>query len=486
MSTRFNHRLLLGAILLLALLVRTVPLTYSHFWDETVFLQHAKVILDGRTNFDEFFSRPPLLSFLYAFGFAIWDNVYVANLVQGVVTTLVVLFAFLYVRGVFGVAAAFFSAFLFAFTPYFAEASHQLLTDMPALALMLAAMWLFDKPGLRFALLAGAVYALAIQTRFTSLFLICYFALDATLSPKKLRNLALLLAGAAVTITPYLFWLRWNYGSFFFPFVMARRIVTEWTALVPTRFYWNALTEIFPSSMWLFFGIGALLPIARWTMHRLNGEGARLLTALPGGSEQTKRQFVLLTWGAAFFAYMLMIPHKEVRYLLPLAIPVVVISALGLAALCRWFARQTTPIRAVGLLLGLALVIVNYGTPFQKLMGPYVDRSEWEVVQIARYLREVSTPADTIYAAHEYPVLAFYSDRRTVSLLPFQANFDQAWSGLMKQPGFLVYFHPDKIKEIHSINPSLKPDRRFLENCPNFSVVRVFPGATVYRYRPTR
>jgi 4-amino-4-deoxy-L-arabinose transferase-like glycosyltransferase len=495
MSTRLNYSLLLAVILLLALLVRTVPLTYSHFWDETVFLQHAKVILDSRTNFDELALRPPLLSVLYALGFAIWDNVYVANLVQGVVTTLVVLFAFLYVRGVFGVAAAFFSAFLFAFTPYFAEASHQLLTDMPALALMLAAMWLFDKPGPRLALLAGAVYALAIQTRFTSLFLIFYFALDATLSPKKLRNLALLLAGAAAAITPYLLWVRWNYGSFFFPFVMARRIVTEWTAPVPARFYWNALTEIFPYSMWLFFGVGALLPIARWARWRRNGDGARSLASITESSDQTKRQIVLLIWGAAFLVYMLRIPHKEVRYLLPLAIPVGVISALGLAALCRWFARQTTPVRVVGLLLGVAIMIVDYATPFQKLMGPWYDQSliepwikereVWETVQIARYLREVSTPDDTIYAAHNFPVLAFYSERRTVSLLPIQENFNQAWPDLMKQPGFLVYFHPDKIKEIHSINPSLKPDRRFLENCPNFRVDRVFPTATVYRYLPT-
>ena len=400
MSSRLNYSLLLTVILLLALLVRTVPLTYSHFWDETVFLQHAKVILDGRTNYDELGLRPPLLSFLYALGFAIWDNVYVANLVQGVVTTLVVLFAFLYVRLSFGPAAALFAAFLFAFTPFLVARSHELLTDMPALALMLAAMWLFDKPGPRFALLAGAVYALAIQTRFTSLFLIFYFALDATLSPKKLRNLALLLVGAAAAITPYLLWVRWNYGSFFFPFVMARRIVTEWTAPVPARFYWNALIEIFPFSMWLFFGVGTLLPVVCWTMGRRNGEGATPLTPLTGFSDQTKRQLVLLTWGAAFFAYMLMIPHKEVRYLLPLAIPVVVISALGLAALFRWFARQATPVRVVGLLLGVAVVLVNYATPFQKLMGPYVDRSEWEVVQIAHYLRQVSTPADTIYGVY--------------------------------------------------------------------------------------
>jgi len=49
----------LALIVALAALVRAVPLTYSHFWDETVFLQHAKVILDGRANYQEFFHRPP-------------------------------------------------------------------------------------------------------------------------------------------------------------------------------------------------------------------------------------------------------------------------------------------------------------------------------------------------------------------------------------------------------------------------------------------
>jgi hypothetical protein len=260
---------------------------------------------------------------------------------------------------------------------------------------------------------------------------------------------------------------------------------------VPASFYWDALPVIFPTSLELFFGIGILLPLVRWARGRRNG--ARPLASSTESSDQTRRLIVLLLWGAAFLVYMLRIPHKEVRYLLPLAIPVVIVSALGLAALCQWLAGQAAPVKVAGLLLGLALVIVNYGTPFQKLRGPWynpsliepwvVDRGAWETVQIALYLRRVSTPADTIYAAHNFPVLAFYSERRTISLLPIQENFNQDWPDLMRQPGFLVYFHPDKIKEIHSRKP-LNPDRRFLESHPNFHVVRVFPTATVYRYLP--
>ena len=483
-SSRGALYFVLAFALLLAALVRTVPLTYSHFWDETVFLQNAKVIIDGRTNYEEFHHRPPLLSFLYALGFAIWDNVYVANLVQGVVTTLTMVFAFLYARREFGLSAALFSGFLFAFTPYFVEASHELLTDIPALALMLASMWLFDKPGARYAFLSGIAYALAIQTRFTSLFLIVYFALDAILSPKKIRTLAFLLAGAAVAIAPYLVWIRWNYGSFFFPFVQARRIVTEWTAPVPASFYWDALLQVFPYSMWLFFGAGVLLPVARWAAYRRTGKHGERLDGLAGLSDQAKRRFVLLMWGGAFFAYMFSIPHKEVRYLLPLAIPVVVISALGLAELFRWCERQARPVRAIGILLGAAVVMLDYAPSLQKLRESWLDRSEREEVQIGRYLHEVSTPADTIYAAHNFPVFAFYSERRTVSLLPIQGEFDQAWRELMTQPGFLVWYYPAGIVETHSTYPSFKPDRQFLETNPNFHRVRAFPSAVVYGYEP--
>ena len=464
------HWIALAAILALAALVRAVPLTYSHFWDETVFLQHAEVILDGRGNYQEFFHRPPLLSVLYALGFALWDDIYVANIVQAVVTALAVLFAFLYVRGAFGVVSGIAAAFLFAFTPYLVETSHELLTDMPAVAFMLAAMWLFDKPGPRFAILAGAAYALAVQTRFTSLFLIVYFALDASLSLKKLRQLAILVVAAGVTIAPYLIWVRWNYGSFLFPFVLARRIVTEWTAPVAPRFYFDAVLEIFPPSLWLFFALGLLSPV--------------MCRAMRYQSEGTKRQLALLMWGLAFFAYMLTIGHKEVRYLLPLAIPVVIISALGVTALFGWIARQAGPVWVAGALLGVAVAVADYASPFQRLRAPWTDRSESEEVQIAGYLREHSTPADTIYAAHNFPVLAFYTGRRTVSLLPIQPEFEQAWRRVMARPGFLVYSPPAGIKETHSKNPHFMPDQPFIDASPEFRLLRSFPSATVYHYEP--
>jgi hypothetical protein len=174
-----------------------------------------------------------------------------------------------------------------------------------------------------------------------------------------------------------------------------------------------------------------------------------------------------------------------VRYLLPMAIPIFIISALGATALIGWISRQGVLRRAAALLIVSVVAIVDYGAPFLKLGEPLVNRWESNEVQIAQYLRSVSTPSDTIYAAHNFPVFAFYSERRTISLLPIQDSFDEDWRELMDKPGFLVYTDPDHIGEIHSINPMLKPDQSFLERHKEFSVARVFPTAIVYRYIPT-
>src|SRR5262249_49116377 len=149
-------------------------------------------------------------------------------------------------------------------------------------------------------------------------------------------------------------------------------------------------------------------------------------------------------------------------------------------------ARQAFPVRTIGLLLGAALVVLDYAPSLQKLGKPWIDRSVWEAVEIGDYLQKISTPADTIYAAHNFPVFAFYSARRTVSLLPIQGNFGEAWHEVMNQPGFLVYYRPAAIGENHSFYASFKPDQAFLEASPNFHEVRAFPGALVYRYKPER
>jgi 4-amino-4-deoxy-L-arabinose transferase-like glycosyltransferase len=482
----------LGGVLVLALLLRVLPLTYAHFWDETVFLQHARILLDGRTNYDEFDYRPPVLPFLYAAGFLAWNNLYAANVVQGLFTALGVAVGALHVRAAFGRTAAFCFAVLFAFMPYLVDASHDLLTDAPALTLMLAAMWAFDKDRPGFLLLSGVLYGLAVETRFTSLFLLVYFALQAVFVQRRPGRLAWWAVAAAATIAPYLIWIRLRYGDYLHPFILARRIVTEWTAPVPARFYVDALVEIFPVALWPLVAIGLAIPCARAFAARRAGE--RPIAGADAAVRTAARVAVLVAWAVAFFAYMLSIPHKEVRYLLPLAIPLTILGAQGLAEALAWLGLRKGTVRVAGVVAIFAIVGAGFGPSLGRLLGPWSDptlaepwvgRSTHEAVQIGRYLDRVAAPGDTIYAAHNFPVLAFYSGRRTVSLLPIQDTFVQEWRALMDRPGYFVAFLPEGIIETHSRNPLFLPDRAFIDAHPEFRVVQTFPDAIVYRYDPS-
>jgi hypothetical protein len=221
-----------------------------------------------------------------------------------------------------------------------------------------------------------------------------------------------------------------------------------------------------------------------WSRSHRADHGSKATSVFAHLDARSARVLTLLAWGVAFFVYMLRIPHKEVRYLLPLAIPVAIISALGAAAVGRGLSRFAPPVKAVGLVLAIALLAVDFGPAFIKLTQPWIDRSETRTVRLAHYLHDISTPADTIYAAHNFPVLAFYSERNTKSLLPIQGDFEKDWRDWMPGPGYVVYYLPSGIKETHSKNPLFMPDPAFMNARPNFRMVREFPDAIVYRYDP--
>lgn len=474
----------LAALLALAVLLRIIPLSESHEWDETVFLQHAKIMVDGRTNYDEFHHRPPALSALYALGFLAWDHTYAAQLLQGLASGLAVLFVFLYAQRAFGRPAALAAAVAMAFSPYFVAASHNLLTDMPAVTVILAAMWLFERRRGRDDFLSGLLFALAILTRYTSTFFGLYFLLTALSTPRRWRSLLPFSVAALAGLTPYLVWSWHRFGNPLYPLAHARRIVTEWTAPVPAGLYFDGLFIVFPFAVLVFFALGAA--VLAGGVLRLYRDDAAMRTRLAGLRQDAplRQGLILLAWGMAFFLNMLTIPHKEVRYLLPLAIPVVLIGALGFQAVLGRVMMRRGAARWAGLALMAALLLAAFAPSLQRIGHPWVDSAEWDTVRIARYIRETSSAEDVIYAAHEFPVLAFYSGRKTISVLPIQEGFEREWQRHMDHPGFFVHYAPSKLGEVHSQDTHFQPDQAFIDAHPNFRLVKSFRQATVYRYEP--
>lgn len=477
--------LALALVVALAVLLRTVPLRTSHAWDEAVFLQHAMVMVDGRNNYDEFHHRPPALSALYALGLAIRDHIHTAHLVQGLASGLACLFGFLFAQRLLGRPAGLAAAVALAFTPYLVQVSSDLLTDVPVLTAILAAMWLFERGRPRDDVLAGVLFGVAILTRYTATFFGFYFLLAALAAPGRWRSLPAFGAAAAATLAPYLYWNWRHFGDPVFPMAHARRIVTEWAAPMPVDLYVQGLSTIFPAVLWVLFAVGLLALLAdlarSWRRHANRGAWLASLRRSP----PLRQGIILFAWGIAFFIYMAAIPHKEVRYLLPLALPVIVIGALGFDRLRRLAIARGLALRLGGLAMAAALLMPAFAPTFQRLGQAWVDDSEWEAVRIARFLREASSASDVVYAAHEFPVLAFYSGRTTVSLLPVQQAFERRWRHYMNRAGLFVHYHPETIGETHGLTSRFKPDQAFIDTHPRtFQLIQRFARASVYRYRP--
>ncbi|MCK7497510.1 MAG: hypothetical protein MZW92_47020 [Comamonadaceae bacterium] len=276
-------------------------------------------------------------------------------------------------------------------------------------------------------------------------------------------------AATLITLVPYLYWNRRHFGDPVFPLTHARRIVTEWAATNPLDIYVAGLWTVFPAAL-LAFAAAGLIAIggdASRTWRRHPQPTARL--AALRNEASLRHGLALPVW----VAYRLLRLHGRhpaqgsALPVLPLAIPVIMIAALAFDRLFRLVCVCLRPgSRLAALAIGGALLLTAFAPTFQRLGQPWVDDSEWEAVKIAqascvRHLRR----SDVIYAAHEFPVLAFYSSR-IMAPLPVQEVLDRRRRHYMNRPGLLVHYHPETLGETHGLTSRFEPDQAFVVRPP--------------------
>src|ERR1700754_3270976 len=82
---------LLATIFMLAFLLRALPLQEYHGWDESIYLQHAENIAFGKSNYNEWGFRPPLLPIILAAAFRIWHSIYFADIIVALLSAALVI-----------------------------------------------------------------------------------------------------------------------------------------------------------------------------------------------------------------------------------------------------------------------------------------------------------------------------------------------------------------------------------------------------------
>lgn len=447
-------------IILLAFFIRLFPLRIFHWWDETVYLQNAETIFSGRTNYDEFSFRPPLLSIIFAGVFFLWHSAITASIVVALICTLAMIFVFLIGKKMYNVETGVIAALITGFAPFIVLSSNFLLTDVPSMALLAISFYfgLFKEKNKLF--LSGIFASLAILMKFTAILFIPVMLLHLIIKRRKTKEVLIWLVGAIIIAAPYLIWVQVAYGNFLHTFVLGSRMVSDDNRM-PQNFYIQkipfAFTYLVPLGLILF---------AIASLKKIENKEYELL----------KKESILLVWCIIFLAYLSFNPHKELRYILPIAPPIILLASTG-------FVQFHKNINKLGKYVIYILVIfalvytANSQMPFIKSTIntshlKLIDSSKSPEIIVSEYIVNDLKFRGTIVTAETWPVFAYYTNLKTVTFLPYDNSFYSDYKTLMDK-NTLVIIKRDSVK-----NPQIS----WFNKNKDFKLVKNFDDIYIYQY----
>jgi 4-amino-4-deoxy-L-arabinose transferase-like glycosyltransferase len=458
------------------LLVRLWPIWKVHFWDEAVYLQNAEVICCGKNNYSELSSRPLLLSLLYAGLFRVWHNVYAASLLVAALNALGPLLLYRAGRTLHGRPAGIIASLLLAFSPSFAQWGNTLLTDCPALTLTLLAFCLLLKAvaadSMVWLALAGFVTGLSGLMRFTALVTLFVCPFYFLRKGRLLQRATWFGLGVGLSLGPYLLWTRLAYGSFLGTLRLA--IANVAGSVEPRLYYLQNFGEVFP---WITVAGGVLWFVA-WLQDSLvtwKREGEEIVIRIGQRAPRLRLASDAILWGWALLVlvYFSHLPHKELRYIAPLAVPWLLLAGRGLAILTRGRTWQT---RALG--MGVLVLVLGYSfAPIRErfrvpLISPYISEEK----EVADYLNQQAKRKGLLYCNFNCPVFGYYTWLAVHVLQKEDMRFYSAFPDDMPEDGYLVIY-----KQVPK-----EPTVAWVEGDPHFRRMKEFPSMVVYEYHQAR
>jgi 4-amino-4-deoxy-L-arabinose transferase-like glycosyltransferase len=457
-------------VFVVAFVVRVWGVSRMHAWDENVYLLNAQQMCCGGSHYNEIDSRPPLLPLLFAGVFKVWHSDYAAYLLTAAMNALGVVFLYLAGRRYVGRRAAGIAAVLMGFTPFFVgvfpaassgfvsfPTGHSLLSDCPALTLIVLAFWLLvrgverDSAGEFGA--AGVVLAMTVLMRFPSLASVGVLSLMTLGAKRRVRAMVACAVGFAVGIAPYLCWSRWRYGGFLATFVNGWENFSGPGQTVWFYMRWSGV----------IFGWVTLAGLALWV-------GQRVWAGWKGaGWGLGWREGFLCLWAVVLVGFFSALGHKEPRYVMPAAPPLFLLAGVGLSGLLRGRLR----------VWGAGVLVVAMGVAFwpdrARFATGFVDHAVSEEMDVAAYLNATVAPGTVIYANLGYPDLAYYGNF-DVEALPEGGRELYDTLGELDRDGIFVAY----TRYEPGVPP--EPSIAWLEANRHFRRLKAFPTIVVYRF----
>ena len=442
-------------LIITSFFIRLIPIRLAHFWDETVYLQHAEMMFSGRTNFDELSFRPPLLSILFYLAFFIKHSVISASVVTALFGATISLFIFLIGRKIYNNEIGIMSALVFAFTPFLTLNSNYLLTDVPVIIFMAISFYfILFRERKWFLFLSGMFFSLAILMKFTAILMALVFLFYFIFNKFKFKEILFFGFGALLVILPYFIWCQIQFGNFLIPFIKGPGMVNDK----------NEGTFFYSSNLVKAFGIFVFIGIFLWIVNFFSDLKNKKYKIM-------KLDLVLVFWIFIFLVYLTKTPHKELRYILPITIPIILIASKGF-----WF--FVTKMRRYEFWFwfgfGVYLIFMISNTyAFDSLQnGVIIDRTISDEMRIADYLRDIGYEG-IIYSNQRWPVLAYYTGLEVRLLWPQDEKIYLDIPHLMKDSGIIIGMFGVK-----------EPQPMWLDDDSRFTNYREIGDFFIYDYSP--
>jgi len=473
MNSRNYTILLLVLIILLGIILRLWPIQVAHWWDETSYLQNAEVIFSGSSNYDEFQIRPPLLSLLIAGMFIFYHNTFSAGILTALLGSLGIFFIYLLSKRIYDEDVALIAAAIYSFSPVLVESGHWIMTEAPALSLLIGGIYFFIKSDFRnnYNLFLSALFiGLAILMRFTSIIIAGIFVLYALMNNRTFKFIKerLLIWGVYIlaVLAPYLIWVQVKYNFFLFTIIRANVVVSDYNE--PFFFYFISLFTYFPPLL-----IAGLLLIIYKSFKK---------------PKYSLIEKFLIVWFFIYLLYITLTPHKEVRYMLPLLPPLIILTSYELRNLLRnLFSSKNKQHRHINkrnvffkqfgkyslVVLILLISIYSFQASFVRINQPLINTHPTLEITIAEFIKSSNNTANLIYSNSEFPVLAYYTGLKVSPIYARNSDFYTFYENYMTEPGLFIYY-----KE-----RSEEPPLEWLEENERFTFLKNIYTIYIYSYK---
>src|SRR3989338_8292527 len=169
-------------------------------------------------------------------------------------------------------------------------------------------------------------------------------------------------------------------------------------------------------------------------------------------------------------SYLTYVPHKELRYLFTIGLPLAILSARGYIIFSRLFNSRLRII--FGALLAGYFIIAGFLVFYNQVEGRgMIINESFDEVRAADYIKGMNYTG-SIYSHHNWPVLAYYSGLEVKSIWPNDMQFYSHADDILKNSGIIIV----------TTEVPKQPNPEWLRNNSNFTFIRSFGNSHIFYY----